>query len=112
MIARAVGFLRAIMCDNQSLIRISYRRSLADEAPWLPIRAFGRAFEARLLDQLADRQGDFAVADWQAAFAFGMQMLYATLLNAILRRPGPLMIEDEALATALTEMLAGQLRVR
>ena len=112
VLARTVDFIRTIMCDNQSLIRISFRRSFADEEAWTPIRAFGRAFEARVVELLAEREIDFTVPDWRAALAFGMQMLYGTLLNAILRRPGPLYIEDEALSEALSAMLAQQLRMR
>lgn len=112
VLARAVGFMRAIMSDNQSLIRISFRRSLADEAAWMPIRGFGRTFEARLFDLLATRSQDFAVADWRQAYAVGMQIVYGTMLTAILRRPGPMMIEDEQMAEVLTDMLVRQLRLR
>lgn len=109
VIARAVRFIRDIMRDNQSLLRISYHRSLSNPEAWAPIRTFGKDYEERLEGLLATACGLSGDGEWRASFAFGMQMLYATLLHSILRRPGPVQIEDEAMVAGLTAMLTGQL---
>ena len=105
LVARGVGFIRQIMAENRGLLRNSFRRALDEPEAWAPIRAFGRAYEDRLADLLAPRRADFAVPDWPAAFAFGMQVVYSTLLNAVLNRPGPLAIEDDRIVTELSTVL-------
>lgn len=112
LLGRAVEFIRAIMRDNQGLIRTTFRKSLSDPEAWTPVRAFGRAYQARIAELLADRAGDIGHADWQSGFRFGMQMVYATLFNAIVNRPGPLAIEDQAMVDELTRMLTAYLQVR
>lgn len=109
VIARAVRFIRDIMRDNQSLLRISYRRSMTTPEAWQPIREFGKAYEARLEELLVSGCGLPADGAWRGAFLFGMQMVYATLLHAILRGAGPVLIEDEAMVEGLTAVLIGQL---
>lgn len=109
VVARAVRFIRDIMLDNQSLLRVSYHRSMSTPEAWQPIRDFGKAYEAKLEDLLVSGCGLPADGAWRPAFLFGMQMLYATLLHAILRGAGPVMIEDEAMVEGLTAMLTGQL---
>ncbi len=112
LLGRAVEFIGGIMRDNQGLIRTTFRRSLDDPEAWAPVRAFARAYQARIADLLAARAGDLGRADWQDGFRYGMQMVYATLFNAIVNRPGPLAIEDRAMVDELTRMLTAYLRVR
>ena len=112
LLGRAVLFIREIMRDNQGLIRTTFRKSLDDPEAWAPVRAFGRAYQARIAELLASRAGDLGRDDWQDGFRFGMQMIYATLFNAIVNRPGPLAIEDQAMVDELTRMLTGYLQVR
>ena len=112
LLGRAVLFIREIMRDNQGLIRTTFRKSLDDPEAWAPVRAFGRAYQARIAELLTSRAGDLGRDDWQDGFRFGMQMIYATLFNAIVNRPGPLAIEDQAMVDELTRMLTGYLQVR
>lgn len=112
LLGRAVEFIRAIMRDNQGLIRTTFRKSLDDPEAWAPVRAFGRAYQTRIAELLAARAGDLGRPDWQDGFRFGMQMTYATLFNAIVNRPGPLAIEDPAMVDELTRMLNAYLQVR
>jgi len=111
LLRQAVALLRAATRDNQGLIRAALKKSMTDPEAWAPVRGFARGFDAELVAHLEPRAGDFGCADWRERLAIGQQMVYGTLFNAIVNRPGPLQIEDERIVDELTQMLLRQLEV-
>lgn len=112
LIRLVVGFIRDIMYDSQGLIGATFKKSMEAPEAWTPLKAFARAYEERVRGLLADRAGDFGHADWQFGFRFGMQMVFGTLFNGIVNRPGPLALEDPEIIDELTVMLLRYLQVR
>ncbi len=111
LIRLVVGFIRDIMHDSQGLIGATFKKSMEAPEAWTPLHAFARAYEERARGLLAGRAGDFGHSDWQFGFRFGMQMVFGTLFNGIVNRPGPLALEDPAIIDELTVMLLRYLQV-
>ncbi|MDP6342289.1 MAG: TetR/AcrR family transcriptional regulator [Alphaproteobacteria bacterium] len=111
VIGRFIDFATEMVDEHAGLIRASLEKSMHDPKAWDPLRAFGQSLEDRVLALLRARGGAFAEAEGQLAFRRAMQFVYGTLMNAILNRPGPLAIDDPAMARELTRMALGYLLI-
>jgi AcrR family transcriptional regulator len=87
---------------NQGLLRAQMRRALDNPREWQPFQKVGREFidgAIRILERYPDIQHD---ADWQRRVRIAMQIVLGTLNNAIINRPGPLELTDEATSRELS----------
>ena len=113
LLRRAVGFIRDVTRNRQGLVRATLKKSMSNPVAWIPVRAFARSYEDRIGALLAARSGDIShEAGWERGFRQGMQMVYGTLFAAIVNRPGPMYLEDDAMVDELTNMLVRYLGVR
>jgi AcrR family transcriptional regulator len=87
--------------NNTGLIRAAIRKRLEDAAVWEPIRLHGHAAADRLIAWMATRRRRKLTPDEIIATRFAFQVLYGTLNNAIINRPGPLDLNDEEFVAQL-----------
>ena len=87
--------------DNAGLIRAAIRKRMEDAAVWEPIRLHGYFVADNLIAWLAERRGQKLTPDEIIATRFAFQVLYGTLNNAIINRPGPLDLADEEFVVQL-----------
>ncbi|HVV93163.1 MAG TPA: TetR/AcrR family transcriptional regulator [Hyphomicrobiales bacterium] len=92
LVARTVERFRR----HAGLIRSATRRRMDDDALWEPIRASGHFVADQMIGWLAGRRGRPLAAADEIRVRFAFQILFGTLNNAVINRPGPLVLEDEA----------------
>ena len=105
-----VGFVVQTFRDHGGLIRAAYVYSLnKDLDTWQPIRAFGWEIAARFEDLLAARTALAAEEVRRQNVRIAMQMVYATLLNAVVNKSGPMLVGDEEMPRRLSALLRANL---
>jgi AcrR family transcriptional regulator len=95
---------------NQGLLRAQIRRALDDPKEWQPFQKVGRELvdgAIRTLERFPSISPD---TDWQRRVRITMQMILGTLNNAIINRPGPLELGDEATSHELSQAAIRYLR--
>jgi AcrR family transcriptional regulator len=95
---------------NQGLLRAQIRRALDDPKEWQPFQKAGRELvdgAIRILERFPGIPPD---TDWQKGVRITMQMILGTLNNAIINRPGPLELTDEATSHELSQAAIRYLR--
>jgi AcrR family transcriptional regulator len=87
--------------NNVGLIRAAIRKRMEDASVWEPIRLHGHFVADNMISWLATRRGRKPTPDEIVATRFAFQVLYGTLNNAIINRPGPLDLADEEFVVQL-----------
>lgn len=106
MVAFVVGAFR----DHGGLIRAGYVFALNNNlAPWQPIRELGGeindVFVALLIARVAKARREARDHDVRVA----MQMIYGTLLNAVVNMPGPVQVGDDEMIRRLAHAFRANL---
>jgi AcrR family transcriptional regulator len=101
LVTIVVNFMR----DNQGFVRAITSRQLQDPKGVTPLQHTAREAVMRTWTAITandDRLDDPAI---QLRYVFGMQLVIGAATNAILNRPGPLLIDDPRLPDALAAMV-------
>lgn len=109
VLAAFVGFFAGMVRRHHGFIRATLKHESTRPGVWTPFRACGTAMVAQLTLVLAPKLTRIAPGQREARVGFAIQILYGTLINAVLHDPGPLGLHDEALADELLAVLAGYL---
>ena len=110
MIEAVTKWLVVEYSKNQGLLRAQIRRALDDPKEWQPFQKVGSELvdgTIRILERSPDVPPD---TDWQRRMRIIMQMILGTLNNAIINRPGPLELTDEATSYELSQAAIRYLR--
>ncbi|WP_416897057.1 MAG: TetR/AcrR family transcriptional regulator [Minwuia sp.] len=101
-----VNFMR----DNQNFMRALTSRQLAEPIGVTPLQKTARAAISRTWEVLRRARPSRENDGSRDRFLFAMQMVIGTCTNAVLNRPGPLLIDDprltESLSVAVETLLA------
>lgn len=95
---------------NQGLLRAQIRRALDQPQQWQPFMEAGQQIvdgAIRLLARFAQVQQD---PDWQRQVRVAMQLVYGTLNNMVIHRPGPMVLNDQATSEELCQAVIRYLR--
>ena len=95
---------------NQGLLRAQIRRALDRPKEWQPFQNIGRDIvdeTIRILDHFPAVHLD---DEWQKHVRIAMQMIFGTLNNAVINRPGPLELSDNATGLELSQVAIRYLR--
>lgn len=90
---------------DRGFIQSALKQASTRPASWTPVRRTGVAFSALADALLAPHLPQLAPETRRARVGFAMQVLYGTLVNAVLNDPGPLRLADASLADELSRML-------
>lgn len=90
------------MADNQGFVRAITSRQLKDPLGVTPLQETARKAVLRTWTAMTADDQDLDESKARERFAFGMQLVIGAATNAVLNRPGPLLIDDPRLTDALT----------
>ena len=88
---------------NEGLLRAQLRRALEDPQEWEPFRSLGRdAVDGTisLLGRFPELHKD---PEWQRHVRIAMQMIFGTVNNALINRPGPLHLDSPDMSSDLSD---------
>lgn len=105
IIRKLIGIVVDFMRENQGFVRAITSRQLRDPMGVTPLQAAAREAVMKSWTAIASADPQLDGADVQLRFAFGMQLAIGAATNAVLNRPGPLLIDDPRLPDALTAMV-------
>ncbi len=105
IIRKLVGIVTDFMRDNQGFVRAITLRQLQDPLGVTPLQSVAREAVMRSWEAIVAKDPELADSEVQLRFAFGMQLVIGTATNAILNRPGPLLIDDPRLPDVMTVMV-------
>jgi len=94
-----------VTSEIRGVLRESLVNSPKDSLGWEPIRVCGKKMTEVLLDTLKADFCDQSPEESKNSIFFGMQMLFGTLVQAILNDPGPIKLDDPQMRENLTRML-------
>lgn len=100
-IRKLVGLVVEFMRDNQAFVRAITSRQLREPAAVTPLQDVARIAVQRTWAAIIADQPTLDDPLVQARFAFGLQLVIGTATNAVLNRPGPLLIDDSRLSDSL-----------
>jgi AcrR family transcriptional regulator len=100
-VRRHRGFLRAVLQHEST-----------QPGVWTPMRECGAALAALLQPILGPKLPRLPRHQREAQVGFAVQVLYGTLINAVLHDPGPLALEDKALIRELVRMMSRYLGLK
>lgn len=101
-IERLVTIIVEFMRENQGFIRAITSRQLRDPEGVTPLQETARTAILRTWSALAANDPSAGNEEARLRFAFAMQLVIGATTNAILNRPGPLLIDDPRLPRALS----------
>jgi AcrR family transcriptional regulator len=90
---------------NTGVLRSALRKGMEDPSVWEPIRQFGQTESDLLVKKLRAALGRRLSNDEELRIRFAAQVLYGTLINALLHRPAPLLLESDRLEAELIRVV-------
>jgi len=97
---------------NTGLLRSALRKGMEDPSVWEPIRQFGQTESDILVKKLRAALGRRLSNDEELRIRFAAQVLYGTLINALLHRPAPLLLETDRLETELIRVVRSTMSLK
>ena len=104
-----VGQISRWMRAHEGVVRAALKHRDTQPDRWDRIRMLARATTAGATPVLLGRMGKGREAAKTRSIAFGFQVVFGTLVNAVLNDPGPLSIADPEMAERLGRCLQLQL---
>ncbi len=105
-----INFLVNLFRHREMLILAIFKRQFDDPQATAALMATRMAVvDTALAKILAMRPRGMTAADFSWRFRVGMQLVIGALINAIQNRPGPLMLEDDAIIDEFAEYLIARL---
>jgi len=111
IIAAVTRWIVQVFAHSQGLLRAQLRQALETPQVWRPYQDFARLIVDELIKLLARSPELDAHADWQLHVRIAMQMVFGTLNNILINRPGPLELDDPATAEELSRAAVRYLRL-
>ena len=100
IVANAVGSFRR----NAGLLRSALRKGMEDPSYWEPIRRHGQVAADLVVGRLSKMARQPLGPEEESRTRFAFQVLYGTLVNALLHQPLPLLLENERLENELSRV--------
>lgn len=106
VIRQLVTFFR----NAEGIMGAALRRSSTNPESWTPLREAGTRMASGVL-RLMSQTLEAPSGTVELRILFAMQMVYGTLINAMLNRPGPLLLSDPRLEQELTRAMCSYLEI-
>lgn len=101
LLSAVTNWIVLIYRDNQGLLRSQLRRTLQSPLVWRPFQDMARYIVDGIIRSLEHCPQLAHDAEWRLHVRVAMQMVFGTLNNILINRPGPLEIDDPATAEEL-----------
>ncbi len=101
VIKAVTRWIVGIFAQNKGLLRAQLRRALENPQEWRPFQDFARHLVSEMIAVLERFPKLSADPEWQLRVRIAMQLVFGTLNNVLINRPGPLELEDRATAEEL-----------
>jgi AcrR family transcriptional regulator len=113
--ARKVALIVQHIVDIHRQHRGIFRAALSDATPAArhaaPLHAYGRQLAEAVHQALAGRLQRVPLAQRRLRVGIALQIVYGTLVNAVLRDPGPIALDDPRLERELTRVFLDTVRL-
>lgn len=96
---------------NRGVIKASLKHASTQPGAWTPIKRSGAAVVDRIVAVLSPRLAGVPAARRELRIRFAMQLVYGTLVNAVLHDPGPIRLEDKRMVNHLAQAFAAYLKL-
>ena len=106
LVTRTTEWMRA----HEGVLRAALQRSPTGPEHWTPFRARARNVVKSATPLLLGVMGKGRKAAKSAAIGFGFQVVFGTLINAVLNNPGPLSLDHKDITARLGRCLLLQLQ--
>ena len=108
---RFVRYLVSHARRDHGLLRASLlHKPSGREDHWQPFRELGTRYKEALIVQLAPHLKQLPARERNMRIRFANQAMFSLIVHAVLNRPGPLALEDEAFIVESTRMVTSYLR--
>jgi AcrR family transcriptional regulator len=111
IISAVTRWIVQVFAHSQGLLRAQLRRALENPQVWRPYQDLARLIVDELIKLLARYPEARADPDWQQHVRIAMQMVFGTLNNILINRPGPLELDDPKTAEELSRAVLRYLRL-
>jgi AcrR family transcriptional regulator len=97
---------------NTGVLRSALRKGMEDPSVWEPIRQYWQTESDILVKKLRTALARRLSIDEELRIRFAAQVLYGTLINALLHRPAPLLLESDRLETELIRVVRSTMSLK
>jgi AcrR family transcriptional regulator len=104
-----IAFFLGLVRRHRGVIFAAMQHEAAHPAAWTPVRKSGAAIAAPFASVIAPKLGHIPAAQRAGRIGFAVQVLYGTLINAVLHDPGPIKLADARLQREMQQVLASYL---
>jgi len=112
---RKVALIVRHIVDVHRSHRGIFRAALGDRAHaaqfGAPVHAYGQRIADAVHEALADRMRQVPAAQRRLRVGIALQLVYGTLMNAVLRDPGPIRLDDARMERELTRVFLGTVQL-
>jgi AcrR family transcriptional regulator len=111
VITSVTRWVVGVFGQNKGLLRAQMRRTLENPEEWRPFQDFARYLVEEMvtvLERFPKLRGD---PDWQLHVRIAMQIVFGTLNNILINRPGPLELDGRVTAAELSKAAVRYLRL-
>lgn len=96
---------------NRGVIKASLKHASTQPGSWTPLNKSGAAVVDAIVKALSPRLTGMPAARRALRIRFAMQLVYGTLVNAVLHDPGPIPLEDKRLVDHLAQAFIAYLGI-
>lgn len=109
VVAAFVEFFVDLVRRHRGVIFAALQQEASQPTAWTPMRDSGAAIATPFTDVLLPKLTHIAPTSRAHRVRFAVQVLYGTLINAVLHDPGPVALSDTRLAGEMQRVLASYL---
>ena len=110
-VALIVQHIVAIHRQHRGLFRAALSDSTRAALHGMPLHAYGRQLAEAVHGSLAPRMHKVPPAQRRLRVGIALQIVYGTLVNAVLRDPGPIALDDPRMERELTRVFLDTVRL-
>jgi len=110
-VALIVRHIVAIHRTHRGIFRAAHFDSARSSLYWPQLHAFGRRIADAVHRALASHMPRVPARQRRFRVGVALQLVYGTLVNAVLHDPGPIALADRQMETELTRVFLGALRL-
>jgi AcrR family transcriptional regulator len=110
-VALIVRHIVAIHRTHRGIFRAAHFDSARSSLYWPQLHAFGRRIADAVHRALASHMPRVPARQRRFRVGVALQLVYGTLVNAVLHDPGPITLADRQMETELTRVFLGALRL-